>query len=115
MQSLVTVRGEMAMSEIARLFNVEMDAVRCPFPIYHQLQEAAPVQFVEDVGCIVVTGYDKVVTVLQDSQTFASKDVTGAGALMRRRLDECELYITVQENARWRNLFLEWECLTVQW
>jgi cytochrome P450 len=82
--------GEMVMSEIARLFNVEMDVVRCPFPIYHQLQEAAHVQFVEDVGCFVVTGYDEVVSVLQDSQTFASQDVTGAGTLMRRRLEECE-------------------------
>src|SRR5689334_2121637 len=81
MQSLATVTGETVMSEIARLFNVEMDVVRCPFPIYHQLQEAAPVQFVEDVGCFVVTGYDEAVNVLQDSQTFASHDVTGAGAL----------------------------------
>src|SRR5690242_8102113 len=89
-QSFVPVTGEMVMSEIARLFNVEMDVVRCPFPIYHQLQETAPVQFVEDVGCFVVTGYDETVSVLQDAQTFASQDVTGAGALMRRRLEECE-------------------------
>lgn len=55
------------MSDLARLFNVEMDAVRCPFPIYDQLRETAPVQFVEDVGCFVITGYDEAVAALQDS------------------------------------------------
>jgi cytochrome P450 len=73
-------KGELAMSELARLFDLDPEAIRCPFPIYDHLREQAPVQYLEDLGVFVVMGYKEAVAALQDYNTFSSEDTTGRTA-----------------------------------
>jgi cytochrome P450 len=54
-----------------RLFDPEV--VQCPYPKYHELQEACPVYKVPDDELYLVTRYDDCVDVLTDPDTFSSK------------------------------------------
>jgi cytochrome P450 len=58
------------------------DVVQCPFPTYETLRAECPVSRVPgDDELYLVVGYDDVVSVLQDSETFSSK----AGPGLRQR------------------------------
>jgi cytochrome P450 len=44
----------------------------CPFPFYEQLHQHAPVIEVPELGVVLVTRYDDVMTVIKDDETFLS-------------------------------------------
>ena len=68
--------GEPA-SDHERLFRLDQDAVRCPYPIFEQLREAAPVVWVDDIESFVVTRYEDVAHVLRHPEAFSSRMATG--------------------------------------
>jgi cytochrome P450 len=59
------------------LFELEPEAIRCPFDAYAHLREEAPVCFVDRLNAFVVTRYDDVMEVLSDPGRFSSAKMSG--------------------------------------
>jgi len=74
-----------------RLFSLDPELVRCPFPLYDVLRREAPVTFEERLGAWVVTRHDDIVDVLRDPETFSSARASGPSSvtgLAQRLLDD---------------------------
>jgi len=64
-----------------RLFDLEPDAIACPFPAFARLREEAPVQYVEETGVYLVTRYDDILSIVRNPEVFSSKLPTGPHAV----------------------------------
>lgn len=51
---------------------LDPSVLACPFPFYEQLHQHAPVIEVPELGVVLVTRYDDVMTVIRDDDTFLS-------------------------------------------
>src|SRR5262245_3030507 len=71
-----TVRG-MTIGEVTRVFALEPDALRCPYPHYDRVRDEQPVVYVPEIECWLVTRYADIVQVARDPQTFSSVMPTG--------------------------------------
>ncbi len=60
-----------------RLFSLDHDAVRCPYPIFERLRREAPVTWVDEIESFVVTRYEDVSYVLRHPELFSSALATG--------------------------------------
>ena len=64
------------------LFDLDPDAIRCPYPAFAKLRAEAPVHFVEETGVYLVTRYRDIIQVVRDPETFCSKMPTGPHAVV---------------------------------
>lgn len=60
-----------------RLFRLDREAVRCPYPIFERLRQESPVVWVDDIESFVVTRYEDVSHVLRHPGAFSSQMATG--------------------------------------
>lgn len=60
-----------------RLFSLDQEAVRCPYPIFERLRQEAPVVWVDEIESFVVTRYEDVSYVLRHPELFSSALATG--------------------------------------
>jgi len=76
----------MAIGEVTRLFALDPEAIRCPYPYFDRVRDEEPVVFVPDIECWLVTRYADIVHVARDPQTFSSIMPTGP-VLARQQTD----------------------------
>lgn len=69
-----------------RLFSVDQEAVRCPYPIFERLRRHAPVAWVDEIESFVVTRYEDVSYVLRHPELFSSALATGP--VLARQMSE---------------------------
>jgi cytochrome P450 len=70
-----------APADLDRLFALEPELVRCPFPLYDVLRTQAPVTFNAKLNGYVVTRYDDVIEILKDTGTFSSEKASGPSSV----------------------------------
>jgi cytochrome P450 len=75
----------MSIGEVTRVFALEPDALRCPYPHYDRVRDEQPVVYVPEIECWLVTRYADIVQVARDPQTFSSLMPTGP-VLARQQL-----------------------------
>ncbi len=66
-----------AVTDHRRIFALDPEALRCPYPAYERLRAEAPVTFVDEVGVFVVSRYADVLDVLRRPDVFSSRLPTG--------------------------------------
>ncbi len=79
------------------LFDLDPDAIRCPYPAFAKLRAEAPVHFVEETGVYLVTRYADVMKVVRDPETFSSRMPTGPHAVIELQRIIGELAAESQE------------------
>ena len=52
---------------------LDPDFLKCPFPMFKQLREVAPVMYMEEMGMYLVTGYDQAREILLNPGRFSSQ------------------------------------------
>lgn len=67
--------------DLTRLFELDAELVRCPFPLYDVLREQAPVAHSARLGGYVVTRYDDIMEILRDTATFSSAMASGPNSV----------------------------------
>ncbi len=67
----------MSVGDLTAVFELDADAVRCPYPHYDAVRAEQPVVFVPEIECWLVTRYADIVHVARDPQTFSSIMPTG--------------------------------------
>jgi cytochrome P450 len=60
-----------------RLFQLDPDAVGCPYPIFEHLRDDHPVVWVDEIESFVVTRYEDIAHVLRHPEAFSSAMATG--------------------------------------
>jgi cytochrome P450 len=63
------------------LFDLDPDAIRCPYPAFARLRREEPVRYIEETGVYLITRYKDVLQVVRDPETFSSKMPTGPHAV----------------------------------
>lgn len=76
----------MSSGEVTALFELDQEAIRCPYPHFDRLRDEHPVVFVPEIECWLVTRYADIVQVARDPQTFSSIMPTGP-VLARQQLE----------------------------
>ncbi|GAA0608907.1 cytochrome P450 [Sporichthya brevicatena] len=66
-----------APTDFGRLYELEPELVRCPFPLYDVLRDREPVWFDARLDAYVVTRYADVMEILRDPLTFSSAMASG--------------------------------------
>ncbi len=66
-----------AVDDVTRLFRLDPDALRCPYPFFAALREEAPVRWFDEVECFLVTRYADIVHVARHPELFSSMMPTG--------------------------------------
>ncbi len=64
-------------SDPQRLFDLDPDHIRCPYPIYTRLRAESPVHYLDETGCYVVSRHADVQHVLRNPDLFSSRMPTG--------------------------------------
>lgn len=67
------------MSEVAELFARQQDALRCPYPIFDELRDEAPIVHDEGLGAWIATSYDAARAILRDTANWSSLSPTSPG------------------------------------
>ena len=52
---------------------LDPEFLKCPFPMFKQLRDDAPIMFMEQMGMYLVTGYDQVREILLNPDRFSRK------------------------------------------
>ena len=65
------------MGDVHRLFALDPEALRCPYPFFDRLREEQPVVFVPEIECFLVSRYDDIVHVNRHPELFSSIMPTG--------------------------------------
>ena len=73
-------------ADVNRLFHLDAEALRCPYPLFSQLREEAPVTYFPDIECYLVTRYDDIVHINRHPQLFSSVMPTGP-VLARQQIE----------------------------
>ncbi len=68
------------------LFRLEPEALRCPFPIFEQFREKAPVQWEPAIEAFVVSRYDDIISVTKRPEVFSSR--LNLGPVLDRQMRE---------------------------
>lgn len=63
------------------LVDRDQRAIACPYPIFSQLRDEAPVHYSDRLGAWVCTRYDDILAVLHDTDRFSSNMPTGPSSL----------------------------------
>ena len=66
--------------DIHRLFDLDPEAIRCPYPAFARQRAEAPVEFIEETGVYLVTRYADVMHVVRNPEVFSSRMPTGPHA-----------------------------------
>lgn len=87
-----------SVGDVTAVFELDPDAIRCPYPYFDRARDEQPVVYVPDIECWLVTKYADIVQVARDPNTFSSIMPTGpvlarqqAGAVQALLADEPEL------------------------
>ncbi|MGQ0464190.1 MAG: cytochrome P450 [Sporichthyaceae bacterium] len=67
--------------DLTRLFELDAELVRCPFPLYDVLRKQAPVTLNARLNGYVVTRYDDIMEILRDTATFSSAMASGPNSV----------------------------------
>ncbi|WP_216892213.1 cytochrome P450 [Nocardia alni] len=89
-------------SDLSKLFRLEPELVRCPYPLYDVLRDEAPVTYDEQLRAWVVTRHDHVVEALRAPETFSSAQASGPSSvtgLAQRLLDDPATSATLRAQA----------------
>jgi cytochrome P450 len=62
---------------VSALFELDADAVRCPYPHYDAMRAEHPVAYIPAIECWLVTRYADIVHIARNPQTFSSIMPTG--------------------------------------
>jgi cytochrome P450 len=73
-------------AELGRVFALDPDAVRCPYPHFDAVRAEEPVKYVPSIECWIVTRYADIVQIEHDPHTFSSIMPTGP-VLARQQRD----------------------------
>lgn len=66
--------------DVARLVNREQEMLRCPFPLFEQLQhDDAPLVYSDSLGAWMATRRDVVLEIMRDTDTFSSRSPSSVG------------------------------------
>lgn len=68
-------------SDLTRLFELDKELVRCPYPLYDVARQEAPVTFNEKLNAWVLTRHDDIVEVLRDTANFSSAKASGTSSV----------------------------------
>ena len=63
------------------IFDLDPEAVRCPYPAFEKLRAEAPVQYVEETGVYLVSRYADVMQIVRNPEVFSSRMPTGPHAV----------------------------------
>src|ERR1700730_2266075 len=71
-------------------FELDPEALACPYSFYDELRSTAPVVFVDALGAWAVTRYDHIREVLGNTESFSNRYATGPkyAQLMRKSMAE---------------------------
>lgn len=61
----------------SKLFDLDSETVRCPYPVFDQLREHDPVLWFDELEAFVITRYDLIVEALRKPELFSSRNTTG--------------------------------------
>ncbi len=84
MSQTTTDETELALDS---LIDRDQRAIACPYPIFSQLRQDAPVSYNDKLGAWVCTRYDDVLGVLHDTDRFSSLMPTGPSTLATAMAD----------------------------
>jgi len=65
------------LGDAVRLFSLDPEALRCPYPVFDALRTQEPVAWVPEIECYVVTRYEDICTIARHPETFSSLMPTG--------------------------------------
>ncbi|MFF2109415.1 cytochrome P450 [Rhodococcus koreensis] len=80
-------------SAVAELMTLDPDRVRCPYPVYEQLRQEAPVYWSERLQSYVVSRYADIAAILTKPKLFSSIRQSGPSsvtALAQRLIDDAD-------------------------
>jgi cytochrome P450 len=66
-----------SIAEVTRLFHLDPEALRCPYPLFDAVREESPVVFVEAIECFLVTRHSDICEVARNPLLFSSISPTG--------------------------------------
>ncbi|WP_040495838.1 cytochrome P450 [Ilumatobacter nonamiensis] len=67
------------MSDVTALFARQQDALRCPYPIFDDLRDDAPLVWDDGLGAWIATTYRATRAILRDTANWSSKSPTSPG------------------------------------
>jgi cytochrome P450 len=63
--------------DLSQLLSLDPSALRCPYPFFERLRTEAPVAYVDEIECYVVSRYEDIVHVARHPDVFSSIMPTG--------------------------------------
>lgn len=72
-----------ATEDITRLFHLDAEALRCPYPYFDRLREEQPVVFVPEFECFLITRHEDICQVARQPLIFSS--ITPTGPVLARQ------------------------------
>ena len=63
------------------LFDLDPEAIRCPYPAFAKLRAEGPIQYVEETGVYLVSRYADVMQIVRNPEVFSSRMPTGPHAV----------------------------------
>jgi len=82
--------------DLTRLIHLDPEFLRCPYPLFEQLREDAPVTFVPEIESFVVSRYDDIAYISRNPMIFSS--IMPTGPVLARQMMET-LMTLAQEDA----------------
>jgi len=67
------------MSDVSALFDRRQEALRCPYPLFDELRDEAPLVYHDRLGAWIATTYDASRAILRDTANWSSKSPTSPG------------------------------------
>ena len=74
------------MGDVHKVFELDPEALKCPYPHFDRLREEQPVVFVPEIECFLVTRYDDIVAISRHPEVFSSIMPTGP-VLARQQME----------------------------
>jgi cytochrome P450 len=85
----------MAAPDLTPLIHLDQSALRCPYTFFEQLRADAPVTFVPEIECFVVSRYDDIVDISRHPETFSS--IMPTGPVLARQMMETMMSLAQED------------------
>ena len=83
--------------DLSRLIHLDPEVLRCPYPLFEQLRTEAPVTFVPEIECYVVSRYDDIVHISRNPEIFSS--IMPTGPVLARQMMETLVALAQEDPA----------------
>ena len=74
------------LGDVKKLFALDPESLKCPYPAFDRLREEQPVVFVPEIECFLVSRYDDIVHISRHPELFSSIMPTGP-VLARQQME----------------------------